>query len=504
MGEVDTYIENVIRQGDKGSSFLAKQAAPTLKNNPHIDVIRDGMNGISVIRPENYWIEVHSLSGNAGISDLEHYAQSAVSKLFDTAFGNPVGFANVIDSRTGDIEMLGRVMKGLVGAANTERLAILNGENAILGKVIPGEANVSCTMVSLLEPERARKLLEGKEMGRAAGDEINRRSNLLKGQEGGMVTNTIDGTNHAIFNPEGRAVYMNSDGVGTKTDCHARNRTFSKALDDSAAMKGDDTSKIGARVKVFSDVVEYRGEVPLHKMEAHARKLSERLGIVYTLQFEDVGNRLWACEENAPAFNVSGSAVSVIDEDRLRNPLIPKEGEWVVAIRGSPNPRSNGITARREIMEKVFGPMWHNVAEAAPYVDYLTRPSNIMFPLFDELIDAGLATSVTHLSGGSYNGKLAKPLAKHGLFAKLDNLPKPHPAEIFFIENSGNSMASSYEKWTMGTDGIVTTRRLAETVREIKKQGYEAEKIGVTERRADGRTGIELTAYNGETISFGG
>ncbi|MBI2044097.1 hypothetical protein HYT24_01915 [Candidatus Pacearchaeota archaeon] len=482
MNDVDAYIENVIRQGDKGSSFLAQQAAPTLKNNPHIDIIQDGVNGISVIRPQNYWVEVHSFSGNPKVSDLERYSQSAVSKLVDTAFGNPVGFANVIDSRTGDIEMLARIMKGLVGAANTERLAILNGENAILGKVIPEEANVSCTMVSLMDPKKGRELLDGNDLG--------------------MVTR--NGINHAIFNPNSRAVYMNSDGVGTKTDCYARNGTFQNALDDSAAMKGDDTAKIGARVKVFSDVVEYRGNVPLHKMEVHARELSERLGIVHSSQFEDVEGRLWAYEDGAPAFNVSGSAVSVIDENRLRNPLVPKEGERVVAIRGPPNPRSNGITARREIMEKVFGPMWHNVAEAAPYVDYLTRPSNIMFPLFDELIDNGLATSVTHLSGGSYNGKLAKPLGRHGLYAELKGLFEPDPAEKFFIENSGSSVADMYQKWPMGTDAFITTRDLRTALEVIAKHGREGKNVGMTQRRGDGRTGVELTTYNGEKVSFSG
>ena len=484
MSNVDRYIEEVVKIGDMGSNFLAKESARTLRNNKFVDVLKNGMNGISVLRPGNYFAVVHSLSGDPRISEPKEYSASCVDKLVEMAIPGsvPVAFANVIDSNNGEIPLLGEIMKGLTGRAEDYGLAILNGENAVLGKIIAKKANVSCTMVSFIDANAGRKLINGRNLGK-----------IIR-----------EGINYGIFDPEGKAIYMNSDGVGTKTDCYARNGTFSRALSDSAAMKLDDKSKIGASSKVLSDVVEFRGEIPQEEMENYANALSQKYGFVYLLQFEDVWDRLSNYEKGAPSFNISGSAVSTIDENRLRNPLVPRENEFIFAVRGHLNPRSNGITARREILEKVFGKMWHTKPEASMFLDYLTQPSNNLSFLFDELIEKNLATSVFHLSGGAYNGKLARPLAKQKLFAKLEGLFEPHSAEEFFIKHSGGSVANAYGKWSMGVDGFITTKAPYETIKIILNHGYETKCVGVTEKRKDGKTGVELKAYNGEMIYFSG
>ena len=54
MESVDWYIQEVIERGDQGSALLAARCAPTL-NAEYVDVIRQGMNGIAVLRiPDGY------------------------------------------------------------------------------------------------------------------------------------------------------------------------------------------------------------------------------------------------------------------------------------------------------------------------------------------------------------------------------------------------------------------------------------------------------------------
>jgi len=215
-------------------------------------------------------------------------------------------------------------------------------------------------------------------------------------------------------------------------------------LGDSAAMKFDDTAKSGATAVVISDVVEYNGNIDFDPMNLEASEIGEKTGAMYILQKENVGNRLRSYNGKAAAFNVSGSAVCLIDEERLKNPLKPSAGEYLVAIRGKPNPRSNGITAKRKIINSLGQEWcrnsgkeeWHETREGKEFLGYLAEPSTILYSVFKDLIDKDVATSVYHLSGGAWDGKLARPLTKHNLFAKLKNIFPPDWRESALVGHS--------------------------------------------------------------------
>ncbi len=476
---VDSYIEKVIERGDEGSELLAKRAAPTLRNSKYVRVISGGMHGMAVLRvPEDCCVVVHSASGKREEEDVENHATSLVYKLLrqaDHINVEPVAFADVIDSSTGETDMLNRVMDGLVGRANRHMLAILNGENAILGERITREANVSGTMVSLGPRD------------------------LLQGQDTRVFT--YNGVRYAVFDHHDLAVFMNSDGNGTKTEILERmGRGYELALRDSLAMKLDDLIKKGAIAKVVSDAVEISGDIPFHLLEEAASRFLQDSGIAHILQREDVGDRLRSYKSGVPAYNISGSAVSVIDEEMLRNPPKPREGESLVAIAGVPNPRANGITAKRKIMVDRFGLEWHTTEEGKPFLDYLSRPSTILYFVFRDLLEKGLATSFYHMSGGAYDGKLAKPLAKEGLFARVEGLFEPDPREVFFVEASG-SLRNAYAKFPMGNDGFVTTSNPREAIRVIEQHGYRARDVGKLEKM-QGKTSLTLVAYNGKEVNF--
>jgi phosphoribosylaminoimidazole (AIR) synthetase len=312
----------------------------------------------------------------------------------------------------------------------------------------------------------------------------------------------------AVFDPEGLPVYINSDGVGTKMEFYERAGKPVPAAHDFAAMNLDDAVKIGARVKVLSGVLERRSGRAYAR--AHLRmemSLERSLGISVRLTPEYMWTRIAGYKPGAPALNLSGSAVSVIDEKYLANPLVPSEGEHLVAIAGKPNPRSNGITDKRKAMVELLGLDWHKSYAGASYLEYLSTPSTVLYPVFRELADSGLATSFYHMSGGAFNGKLAKPLAKHGLFVEImfANLFAPDSRERLLQLSSNTPNGVAYAKWPMGTDGFITTKDPSAALAAIRKRSLRAEVVGVLEKDPI-LTGVQISGMPcGEpAISYSG
>ena len=494
--EKDEYIEKVIKLGDEGSELLAKLCAPTLRNSQYVEILEEGMNGIAVLRlPTDYMCVVHSIGGDPEQEDLADYARSLVDRLVgqaDILGATPIGFANVIDSSTGDKSMLETIAHSLVQAANENNLAILNGENAILGSRVNCAANMSGTMISIIE--KSSPLIQ---------DEVAGNPHLADG-----FINIKKGIYFATFDHGGLAVYTNSDGIGTKPEFYERAGGHIVSLEDSIAMRWDDANKIGAVIKVDSEVIETRGPVNFSAMSLRAEDLGKKYGVLCIRQHEPIGNRLRGYNLHVPAFNLSGSVVSTIDEERLKNPLRPSNQECLVAIRGKLNPRSNGISDKRRIMVDVLGENWHQTEAGGLFLEYLATPSTILYPVFRELIDQGLATSVYHMSGGAYEGKLARPLAKHGLHVEIngDALYKPDWRELAIGGFSFTKPEEAYAKWPMGNDGFITTNNPETSITLIKNCGLQARVVGELEK-ADGKTGVLLKGIKdsqGKDIYYSG
>ncbi|MGV8171474.1 MAG: hypothetical protein ACP5OA_02150 [Candidatus Woesearchaeota archaeon] len=491
---LDEYINEVIGKGDEGSALLAKLTASTLNNCKYVDVIKGGMNGIAVLRnlPKDHDVVVYSVSGDTEISDIKGYSRSMVDKLVNLSKKHnftPLAFADVIDASVGnkdDIQIIGQELRS---AADFYGLSILNGELAILGDRVNGIANINGTMIA-----------------------IRPKSNISSFTPF-MLNDDGTGVRAASFDHEGKPVYINSDGIGTKTEFYERKkRGMEFCLGDSLAMKLDDTIKLGATAKVVSDVVEWRkifsGSPPSYSMDAfieYAEKFSEANNIQYILKFENSEDRIRGYNPDAPSFNVSGSVVSIIDEERLRNPPTPREGDYLVSISRHHNPRSNGITDKRKLMVKLFGENYQDTADGKIFLRYLAAPSLVLYPYFKHLLDNNLITSVYHMSGGAYNGKLARPLAKHGLFVEMDHLSPPDWRELKLAEASSTPVESAYAKWPMGNDGFVTVPKenIGKVIAYLSEMRMKWAITGQLQRHPD-KTGVELMAYNGQKIYFSG
>jgi len=494
MPTLDEYLEKVIKQGDEGSKLLRAITSPTMKNSEYVEVLEEGMNGMAVLRvPEDYYVVVHSASGDPEKKDLAEHTASLVDKLVEQSEelgATPVAFSDIVDSNTGENDMLTTIGETLRDKANQYKLAIMNGENAVLGSRINPEiqANVSGTMISLIKKDDWEK----------------RKKEFSENELTVPSLFNYENTDYAIFDPKGKPVVINSDGVGTKTEFYERIAKYWAAINDFLAMNLDDTIKSGAIAQAVSGVIEIRGSITFSEIERYVKKIGKDIGILCAMQHEPVGDRLVGYRAAADSYNISGSVVSVIDEERLKNPPKPSEGEYLVAIAGDPNPRSNGITDKRKIARKLFGENYHYTKLGRLFLEFLAEPSTILYPTFKLLIERGIATSVYHMSGGAYNGKLAKPLAKHDLYIKLENLFNPDWRELAIGGASFTSAETAYAKWPMGNDGFITTKDPDAAIKWIKECGLKAKVVGKLEKAVDGKTGVELTAFNGQTIYYSG
>lgn len=480
----EDYGQTVIKKGDDGSKILGRMCLESAEFNSCTKQVAYGKDELFLSKiPEGFDIVVHSASGDANEVDIDKHALSVVEKLIlqaEQLGAEPIGFANVIDSNTGDLDMLRSIADVFMHKARTNSFSILNGENAILGERINPDyqANIAGTFISIVPKERI----------------------------------TSADFSFARFSPNGHYVFMGSDGVGTKTELYERKfPRLEPAWWDSLAMKADDMAKIGAVIKVVSDTLDMNGinqEEFLRESKGNLKYLMselEKFGFQYLLQKESVGNRLRGFDINQFACNLSGSAVGVLRRERINNPLIPKPGDYLVAFHTKPNPRSNGMTDKRKAMVSIGGNYWHEKRELKPFLEYLSSPSYCYYPfVMDDLLPRNLVSAFFHNSGGAFNGKLASPLAKYGLFVELENLFNPPWQELALCGMLLNNAEKSYAKYPMGNEAFIATSDPDTVIERASRNKIYARVVGQLQTAVEGRTGVQLTAFNGEPVYFSG
>lgn len=476
------YNDEFIRKGDEGSRLLAALAAETYGNSKQLIAQEQGMNANVFLKiPEGYHVLVHSGTADPHISDPAEYAVSLVEYLAMQARllkATPLGFANVIDSSDGNLQLLEKIGRGMVNAANENGLVLLNGENAIMGDRV-SHVNMTGTMISMIQSTQSCPIPIARQY-------------LTK----------IDRFPYAEFDPSGKLVFINSDGVGTKTEFYERSERYEDALRDSLAMKLDDCVKIGARALVVMDVVETSGDIPFQRLLDESLRLGGQLDICYLIQQETLEGRIHGYKTGSPAFHIGGSAVSVIAKDAINNLPVPHEGDTVLALQKTLNPRSNGITEKRRIMRELCGEDWHRTGRGKKILRYLTMPSTIFYPAFMDLLNNHAASAVFHMSGGAIDGKLARPLAKQGLYAELSNLFDPAPEEMFLMQHSGRNIHDWYATSNMGNEAYVTTADVRQADAILDQHGIRHHPVGKLVRQE--RTGVEVVLEGERRMYFSG
>lgn len=480
----DKYVKEVIKTGDEISDILARIFEPTQKYNKHVSVIDRGMNGLNIVEvPKGYCIGVISAGGNPKISDPSDYAQSSVDELIRQSYNlgfEPIAMADIIDMRSADKSLAEVIALSIAEEAKQNGISVINGEYAVLGNRVR-DANVSAAMIGKIRKEDA-DIFHGKRYG----------------------------TSFAIFDPNEDPVIMNCDGVGTKTRFYEMLRKYHLPIRDFYAMVFDDAVKKDAKVEVVSGVVETRGDIPFPEIDEYACNVAKSLEALGIMEHEAVGDRIMGNSPGEPSLNIGGTVVSTIKRNRIENPLKPSAGEDIIVVRGKPNTRSNGITSKSEGME-ILGQQWcekygvtdwTNTAEGRIFLEYFTEPSVILYPIFKDLIRSGLATSVYHPSGGAYDGKFAKPIAKQGLSAHLKNPFPPDWREITISCALGKTAENAYRQWNMGMDGLFMTTKPLKAMEAVRAYGLEVRLAGKVKKEKS-KTGATIRTFKLKDVPKG-
>ena len=480
MTKRDEYAEQVIRKGDEGSRLLEEMCQQTC----------DGARFVSYEGPEGYMVRglrlprdhkvvVHAVGGNPSTKSFPDYVQSAMSNLKEQAAligANLVSIINVLDTHgTDDLSDVLRYREVLGNEALANHISVINGEYAILGAMINPAivANVNLIGVSIAKPGR---------------------------------NGSLQRFNHhyGYFDHEGMLVTGNGDGVGTKVDVYARAEKFALGIDDLLAMILDDSIKRGAIPRLVASLLEAYQQIPIPNMRATLQRRAAEMGVLGILQTERVGQRIVGWRPGVRAYNLSGAAICTIADDRIAHPLVPEEGDYILAVTSTENPRANGITDRRKVPARLWGESWHLNPDpfVQEYLAYLISPSTVLFPAYRELVDKRVATALYHNSGGAWEKKFGHPIAQRGLYAALHDIPPPNEMDKFVMEQSGTEIRNAYGKWPMGVDGFVTTRDPEEAQRVLQSHGLEGHQIGRLIKDTEDKAGISFTAYDGTMISF--
>lgn len=477
MIKIDPYMHDIAEKSGS-SAILAELALKTL-DREFVHQVAPGKNGLSLLKiPESHVLVAHSSGGDYRITEPGEYSRSVFLRLIKDARrigAEPIAVAEVIDARASDESFAKAVGVPFTDLALEYRVAKINGELAKLGPMVNCDCNMSATMLSMV-----RK---------------------------GAVTNRIfeiDGTKYFMFDPKGNYVGMNSDGVGTKSLINGRFGKQIENVDDLLAMQFDDKGKYGGGAVVSMNLVETTGAFPFERVNDYAMRRARRMGAHAIMQRERIGNRLAGIHGEKNVYNMSGTLVSLFDEETLRNPPAPRVLDTLIAIKGGG--RSNGFTDRRNLMVEWFGNDWHKTQGGKYFGEFLTRPSLIFYPVFAEMISRELATSVYHMSGGAFRDKLSKPIAKHGLYAEIGleeespRLFKPDPREAAIAAQF--NIKDAYAKFAMGNEGFVTTDCPDRALQYLSDCGFEARAIGKIDMFGGKVSGIKLRAHNGDIIDY--
>lgn len=288
---------------------------------------------------------------------------------------------------------------------------------------------------------------------------------------------------------------------------HARYGWFMGAIYDFLAMVRDDAVKSAATVQLVSGVIETDDPQSIYA-SAEGNVSYSHVGHPVVMQLERAGHRLLNYDGGWTAANINGTAVSTIDEGRIKNLPHPCAGDYLLAVRGKPNARSNGFTKRRKICRMLASSLgsdnaadWHKTQVGAEMLAYLAAPSDQFYPAFKELLDTGAASDVMHLSGGAFEGKLAKWIARHGFISHIEALFEPHWVDLMLIGAAGMTPRQAYQQFTMGNPGFVTTDDPEKAKLTLQKHGFEAMNVAQL-HRAKRQAGITFKGYDGNEIRF--
>jgi len=157
-------------------------------------------------------------------------------------------------------------------------------------------------------------------------------------------------------------------------------------------------------------------------------------------------------------------------------------GDQILALK-SRGYRSNGFSLLRRIMDKCFGPEWHNHAynKEMSWGKVLLTPSLIYTPLIANLVKNEVKINgIAHITGGGIADNLSRILKRNHMGANLNDIFDPLPVMKKVQELGDISEDQAYQLWNMGNGMllIVNPDQTAKVLKIIDKTDYQARICG--------------------------
>ena len=255
-------------------------------------------------------------------------------------------------------------------------------------------------------------------------------------------------------------VAMTCDGIGTKAEVAERMGIYRTLGYDLVAMVADDLVANGIEPMNLVNVLDVdkpdEGIIDELMEGLHAASVECGIAIVGG-EIAELGSRTggWGPRMH---FNWSATAIGVprngcapIDGGRI------EVGDVVIALK-SAGFRSNGFSLVRSILERAFGPSWHEArsVDGRSWGEVVLTPSFLCTPSILALIDAGVELrGVGHITGGGIPSKFGRVLKRSGLGARLDDLFAPHAFMEELRAMGKVGVETAYRQWNMGNAMLV-------------------------------------------------
>jgi phosphoribosylaminoimidazole (AIR) synthetase len=315
-----------------------------------------------------------------------------------------------------------------------------------------------------------------------------------------------------------------SDGNGTKPILTVASRNFAGAPRDLLAMTGGDFTRYGNYPLVFLNDYsvatlgkDEKSEAFLASMEIMIElgKAAKEQGYILA-GGETAELRDCIKSENPEAFlkfTFSGTMIGLSHPDKEIDGSRMRAGNRIIALFDVV--RSNGISALRRGLAKIFGPNWYDIPEAhqlileasaasALYDAMLVEANGWTTPDRQPIVKANL---IAHLSGGGIQSKFGDDqLFPRGLSATLSDLWEPPTVMKECAKVQGMPDHDCYETWGCGQGALVVVEE--EDVEKFmdlcRKYGILAKDAGYIRNTAAGhQPGIDLVSgFSGDVITL--
>jgi len=313
--------------------------------------------------------------------------------------------------------------------------------------------------------------------------------------------------------PEGSLMCLGFDGVGTKVEIAERmGRHETVAYDlfamvcDDAVVRGGEPAIIGSILDISALETGNKSHIELLKQMAAGYVAAAKDANVAVINGEmaELGNRISGYGDFN--YNWGSGLVWFAAKSRLYTGFEIKAGDKIVALREN-GFRSNGLSLTRRILEKSFGPEWHEEEfQNEKLGNLVLTPSRIYSKLLCEL-NGGFAGTpqadihgVAHITGGGVPGKLGRVLRASKLGANLDNLFDPAKIMIHLQELGKVTDTEAYKTWNMGQGMLVITPEPERVITQAKLHNIDAQIAG----EVTVKSGIRIASkgVNKENLTF--